>query len=186
MPSTTPSNTRASALAALQALISGLQKQLPSATLTLENAPYTTVALVTLLQSVIDALNAVTAAEAASRAAVANARAVVSNAGPVTRSLRRTLISMFGNAPQTLMLFGLTPPKAKAPRTSAQNAAAAAKAKATRIARGTASAKAKSAIKGNVTGLQMTPITAPASPEPAPPAPPAVTPSAPAPGTSGK
>jgi hypothetical protein len=115
--------------------------------------------LVTLLQSVIDALNALSPAEAAATAAVANARKVVTNAGPVIQSLRRTLIAMFGNAPQTLALFGLTPPRAKAPKTAQQKAVAAAKAKATRIARGTASKKAKSAIKGNVTGLEMIPIS---------------------------
>ena len=186
MSNTTPNTTRAKTLAALQALISGLQKQLPSAEFTLENAPFSTAMLVTLLQSVIDAIVALGAAEAASKAAVANARKVVTNAGPVIQSLRRTLIAMFGTAPQTLALFGLMPPKAKAPRTSAEKAVAAAKARATRVARGTASKKAKSAIKGNVTGLEMTPITAPASPAPAPSAQPAVTPSAPTPGTTGK
>ena len=47
-------------------------------------------------------------------------------------------------------------------------AAAKAKAKATRIARGTRGPKAKKVVKGNVTGVEITPVTAPAAaPEPA-------------------
>ena len=187
MPNTTPKTTRARTLAALQALISGLQKQFPGGKFTLANVELTTVALVTLFQSAIDALNALAPAEAAYDAALANARAVMANVGPVTLDLKHMLLTMYSNAPQTLGLFGLTPPKAKAPRTAQQKAVAVAKAKATREARGTTSAKAKAAIKGNVTGLQVTPITVSASPEPVPSAqPPAVTPSAPTPGTSGK
>ena len=83
-------------------------------------------------------------------------------------ALKRTLQSMYANAPDTLVLFGLKPRKARAPRTSAQIAAAAAKAEATRIARGTASKKAKSAIKGNVTGVNIVPTTSSSAPEATP------------------
>jgi hypothetical protein len=155
-------------LAALQALSSGLQKQFPSGQFTLQNASFTTADLETLFQGVIDALNSVATAEAASKAAVANARNKVASARPILSALRRNLFSMFGNAPQTLALFGLTPPKAKAPKTSEQKAAAAAKAKATRAARGTAGKKQKAAIKGNVAGVEITPITMTVTPPPAP------------------
>jgi hypothetical protein len=74
--------------------------------------------------------------------------------------------------------------QAPLPRTSAQKAATAAKAEATREARGTTSKKEKSAIKGNVTGVNIVPITAPTA-APAQPvsAPPPATPAAAAPAT---
>ena len=71
----------------------------------------------------------------------------------------------FSKSPGTLADFGLKAKKAKAPLTVEQKATAAAKRKATRAARGTTSAKKKALIKGNVTGVVVTPVTA--SPEPA-------------------
>ena len=57
--------------------------------------------------------------------------------------------------------FGLAPRKEPAPKTTEEKAAAAAKAKATRQARGTTSKKQKLTVKGNVTGIIVTPVTAP-------------------------
>ena len=65
----------------------------------------------------------------------------------------------FGNSPDVLADFGLAPKKAKTPLTVEQKAVAAAKRKATRAARGTTGKKAKLAVKGNVAGLVMTPVT---------------------------
>jgi hypothetical protein len=70
---------------------------------------------------------------------------------------------MYANAPDTLAVYGLEPHKVPAPRTAAQKAATAAKAVATRKARGTTSKKQKLAIKGDVTGVTITPTTAPTS-----------------------
>jgi len=179
--------SKAATLAQLQALITGLQKQFPSGQFTLGNTAFTTATLVQALQSLVDAFNAVTAAQATAKVAVATLAATLAKVGPIVLALQHNLLSMFGNATDTLALFGLEPRKAPAPRTSVENAAAAAKAKATRIARGTASPKQKLTVTGNVTGVQVIPITAPASATPsAQPAP--ATPTAPAPsgGTAGK
>jgi hypothetical protein len=185
--SSIPIRSRATALAALQALVSGLQTQFPSGQFTLENTQVSTQELVTLFQSVIDAIHALIAAEAASKAAVANARSTVTQASPMVSAFRRNLLSMFGNAPTVLALFGLKPLKAKAPMSTEQRALAAARAKATRAARGTASRKAKAAIKGNVTGVQITPVTVTVTLDPAPSARQTTgTPPAPTTGTSGK
>jgi hypothetical protein len=162
--------THAQTLAQLQALISGLQKQLPNGSFTLVSTAYTTATLVQALQGVIAALSAVTSAHAAVKAALTAWDAEDAKMGPVVLALKRTLQSMFVNAPDTLALFGLSARKAPAPRTGEQIAAAAAKAKATRIARGTSSKKAKSAIKGNVTGITIVPTTIPSAPEATPPA----------------
>jgi hypothetical protein len=171
MSSTTTKATQSATLAQLQALISGLQKQLPSGTFTLASTPYTTAMLVQALQGMIVVLTAVTAAHTSATVAVAAWDAENAKTGPIILALKRTLQTMYSNAPDTLALFGLKPRKAPAPRTAAQIAASAAKAKATREARGTTSKKAKLAITGNVTGVTITPNTAAgASPPPAQPA----------------
>jgi len=159
--STTPNSTKAKTLASLKALVSGLQQQFPSGSFTLESTAYTTQSLITFLGTMIDALQALDAAQLNAKAAVSAAKAALANGGPTASALRRQLLSMFGNAAQMLAIFGLQLPKAKAPRTSEQLAVAAAKARSTRRARGTASKKLKATIKGNVVGVQVTPITAP-------------------------
>jgi hypothetical protein len=176
----TSSNIKASysaTSAQLQALISGLQKQLPSGSFTLVSTAYTTASLVQAFQASIETLTAVTAAHASAKVAVAAWLNEQAKMAPTVSALKRTLQAMYANAPDTLSLFGLQPRKAPAPRTAAQLAASAAKAKATRAARGTTSKKQKLAITGNVTSVTITPNTSPApSPEPsAQPAPAAST-----------
>ena len=185
MSNTTSSKSKATVLAQLQALITGLQKQFPNGQFTLGNTVFTTAALVQTLQSLIDAINAVNTAQANAKVAVAALRVTVATVGPVVLALKRNLLAMFGTATDILALFGLEPRKAPAPRTGPELAAAAAKAKATRIARGTASKKKKLAVTGNVTGVSITPITAPAlAPPSAQPA--TATPTAAPQGTAGK
>ena len=168
MSSTTSSKSKASTLAQLQALITGLQKQFPNGQFTLGNTAFTTATLVQALQSLIDAINAVNTAQANAKVAVAALGVTVAKVGPVVLALKRNLLAMFGNATDTLALFGLEPRKAPAPRSGQEIAAAAAKAEATRKARGTLSKKAKSAIKGNVTGISIVPTTSESAPEATP------------------
>jgi hypothetical protein len=180
---TTKATTQADTLAQLQGLILGLQKQLPSGQFTLVSTVYTTPALVTALQGTITTLTALSAAHAALKVALAAWDAEDAKMGPVVLALRRTLQSMYANAPDTLHVFALEPRKVPAPRTAAEKAASAAKAKATRAARGTTSKKQKLTVSGNVTGITITPITAPTAAPPgqpvnAQPAPPAAAPPA--------
>ena len=72
----------------------------------------------------------------------------------------------YEGSPEVLADFGLTPKKVRKALSSEQLAAAAAKRASTRAARGTIGKKKKAAIKGNVTGVVVTPITAPSAPEP--------------------
>ena len=185
MSNTTSSKSKATVLAQLQALITGLQKQFPNGQFTLGNTAFTTATLVQALQSLIDAINAVNTAQANAKVAVTALGVTVAKVGPIVLALRRNLLAMFGNATDTLALFGLEPRKAPAPRTGKEIAAAAAKAEATRKARGTTSKKQKLKVTGNVTGVQVIPITAPAA---APPSaqPATATPTAAPPGTAGK
>ena len=166
---TSKATTQASTLAQLQALILGLQKQLPSETFTLLSTVFTTPALVTALQGTITTLTAVTAAHAALKVALAAFDAEDTKMGPVILALRRTLQSMYANAPDTLAVYGIEPHRVPAPRTAAQKAASAAKARATRAARGTTSKKQKLTVSGNVTGVNIVPITAPTAAPPGQP-----------------
>jgi hypothetical protein len=166
---TTKATSQADTLAQLQALILGLQKQLPSGQFTLVSTVFTTPALVTALQGTVATLTALSAAHAALKVALAAWDAEDAKMGPVVLALRRTLQSMYVNAPDTLLGFGLEPRKVPAPRTAAEKAASAAKARATRAARGTTSKKQKLTVSGNVTGITITPITAPTAAPPVQP-----------------
>jgi hypothetical protein len=167
MSVTTTSQTKAAALALVQALIAGTEKHFPNGSFTLGNVTYTTASLVQELQSLVDPMLALNVAQQGAKDALKATQGAEAKVGPVVRAYKRFVLAAFSNAAQTLADFGLTPPKARAPMTVEQKAAAAAKAKATRTARGTTSKKKKLAVKGNVTGVTVTPITSP-SPGPAP------------------
>jgi hypothetical protein len=174
MSSTKQPVSKTANVARMQAMINGLQKRFPNGNFTLGNTAFTTTSLATLFQSVIDATAKANAAQATAKVAVTAMRTASANAGPVFLSLKRLLVSTYGAAADVLGDFGLEPPKARAPRTTEQKAATTAKARSTRQARGTTSKKQKLAIKGDVTGVVVTPITAtPAAPptQPAPTAP---------------
>jgi hypothetical protein len=146
-------------LAQLEAIILGLQKHFPSGQFTLGNVAYTTAALVQLFQGLVTAIKGVNAAQVSAKEAVAGMRTEKAKVGPVLLALKRNLQSSFGTASTTLADFGLEPTKARAQETVEDKAAAAAKRKATREARGTTGKKAKLAIKGDVVGVTVTPIT---------------------------
>ncbi len=76
------------------------------------------------------------------------------------REPRGTRPRMYGNTAETLLDFGLEAPRPRTPLTTEQRLAAAAKARATRVARGTKSRKQRLAIKGDVTGVVVTAVTA--------------------------
>ncbi|HEX8795832.1 MAG TPA: hypothetical protein VF765_33010 [Polyangiaceae bacterium] len=154
----------------MQALISGLQKHFPNGSFTLGNVPYTTAALVTLFTSLANAIAAADAAKASAKEAVAAMRAARVNVGPVMKDLQDFLLATFRTASGTLADFGLEP---KAPRTltAEEKAASAAKAKSTRDARGIVGKRKRASVKGDVTGVVMTPVTE--APAPQPPASPA-------------
>jgi hypothetical protein len=92
-------------------------------------------------------------------------------------AFEKVVRASFGAQPDVLADFGLKPPKARAPLTVEEKAAAKAKRASTREARGTKGSKQKAAIHGNVTGVDVTPVTAAqaaapvATPSPAPASP---------------
>ena len=158
------SPSKADIVAEVQALIAGTGKHFANATVAFGNTTFTAASLVQLLQSLVTAITDANAAQLAATDAVATKSVVMAKVIPVVQGYRRFIRATFASASQTLADFGLEPPKARAPLSVEEKAAAAAKMRATRAARGTASKKQKLAISGKVTGVSITPITEPASP----------------------
>jgi hypothetical protein len=170
MSSTTSTKTKAAALAHVQAIIAGTTKHFPNGSFTIGGTVYTAASLIQAFQGLVSAMTARNAAQAGAKDALAAEQAAETQVSPILLAYKRLVVAAFANATQTLADFGLAPPKARTPLTTEQRAARAAKAKATRTARGTTSKKQKLAIKGHVTGVTVTPVTAPtAAPPPAAP-----------------
>jgi hypothetical protein len=170
--SSTPSNritSKAAALAHVQALMAGANKHLPDQSFKLGGTAYTTASLIQALQALVNAMTARDAAEAGAKDVLAAEKAAQKQAAPTVLAFKRFVLLTFASNSQVLADFGLTPPKARAPLSTEQRAARAAKAKATRAARGTTSKKQKLAVKGNVTGVTVSPTTAPTAAPPAKP-----------------
>jgi hypothetical protein len=102
----------------------------------------------------------VDAAKAAFQGKLAEERA----AAPALRAFYLAVVGFvrvaYEGAPQVLADFGLAPAKPRKQLTPEERAAAKAKNRATRAARGTVGKKKKLAIKGAVTGVVVTPVTA--------------------------
>jgi hypothetical protein len=78
---------------------------------------------------------------------------------PLRDGLKAILVGRFGKFGTQLTKFGFEPAKMPV-RSTVSKTAAAAKAKATRAARGTKGSAQKKLVKGNVTGVVITPVTA--------------------------
>ncbi|MGA7121087.1 MAG: hypothetical protein WBY94_13365 [Polyangiaceae bacterium] len=180
----TKSTSKATTLTQVQALIAGTEKHFPSGSFTLGNTAYTTATLTQAFQSLANTLVALNAAHASLKDAVTAAQTIDAKVGPLVRDFKRYVVSTFGAATQELADFGLPPPKARKPLTTEQRAAATAKLRATRAARGTTSRKQKLAVKGDVTGVVIKPVTSAATPPAAAQTAPST--SAPAPATPTK
>jgi hypothetical protein len=162
----TTSNSKAAALARVLALIAGTKQHFPNGSFTLGSVTYTTASLVQDLQDLADTMHQADAIAASAKDARKARRDKTAKAAPVLRDYKRFLLAAFSNATQTLADFGLEPPKAHKPLSTEKRAVATAKMRATRTARGTTSKKQKLAVKGNVTGVVVTPVTEPAASHP--------------------
>ena len=175
--------TKATALARVLALVAGIKLHLPSGSFSLGGSTFTSAALVQLLTDLANAMTATNVEQARVKDVLGAERAMKAKVDPVIRDFERLVLATFPGAVQTLADFGMAPPKAPAPRTVEQLAAAKAKAESTRKARGTVGSRKRLAIQGNVTGVVVTPVTAPAA-SPAQPAPNASPTPPPSPGGS--
>jgi hypothetical protein len=122
------------------------------------------------LQALIDLRGSVEAAKAATQAKVAAEKAQAPSLRRFMSAYATFVKATFGDQPDVLAHFGLVPRKATTPLTVERKAAAAAKRKATRDARHTMGPQQKRDVKGDVTGVKVTPVTAtkPVATSPAP------------------
>jgi hypothetical protein len=153
-------------------LIAGTAKHLTSTThIALLGSSFTAADVTAKLQSLVTLRSDVNAAKAATQAKIALETASM----PALRTFMSAFVTFlkaaYGGSPDVLADFGIQP-KPRAPLTVEAKAAAAAKRAATRAARHTMSPKQKKGIKGDVTGVLVTPVTAtpPIAPKPATPA----------------
>jgi hypothetical protein len=167
-------------------LSAGAAKHLGSTTqVTLLGSTLTPAEIVAKLDSIVTLRADVDAARASTKAKIA----LESSNMPALRAFKSAFVSYvkgaFGGQPDVLADFGITP-KARATSTVDAKAGAVAKRKATRAARHTMGTQQKKGVKGDVTGVVVTPITAAPSTVPAPgsPTPPATSGGGPAAPTS--
>ncbi len=143
-------------------LIAGIGKHFTNVTsVTLLGASMTPAQVATSLQTLVNLRTGVEGAQATARAKVA----AENDQAPALRLLMDAFVAVvkagYGNQADVLADFGLPPKKARTPLTVEQQAAAIAKREATRAARGTKGSKQKAAVKGNVSGIVITPVLAP-------------------------
>jgi hypothetical protein len=141
-------------------LIAGLAKHLANTgQLLLASGSFTPAELTMQLQAIVNLRADVDAAKAQTKAKLAALHAEM----PAHRALMDAFVSYvraaFSASPDVLADFGVSPKK-RATQTVEQKAAAAAKRKATRAARKTMGSQQRKSVKGNVTGVVVTPIMA--------------------------
>src|SRR5690349_1079478 len=154
----TKKQTKGTVVALAEQLIAGTNKHLANMTqVLLAGGSFTPAQVVEKLQTLVNLRHDVDATKASTKAKLAGEKTEM----PALRTFMGALVTFikaaFGNRPDVLADFGLHPPKTRTPQTAEAKTAAAEKRKATRAARHTMSAKQKSAIKGAVTGIQVTP-----------------------------
>jgi hypothetical protein len=141
-------------------LIAGTAKRLAKGTqVSLVGSSFTPDQVTTELQSIVNLRTDVDAAKATAKAKIAAETAQM----PALRTFMSAYVSFvkaaYGTSPDALADFGINP-KPRAQLTAEAKTAAAAKRKATRAARHTMGSKQKLGVKGDVTGITVTPITA--------------------------
>ena len=151
---------KATVVAFANELIAGTSKHFASTTqVTFAGGSFTPAQITAQLQALVNLRNDVDTAKAATKARLAAEKADT----PALRTLMGAFVTyvkaVFGNQPEVLADFGIHP-KARAQLTAEAKTAAAAKRKATRAARHTMGAKQKKGVKGAVTGIVVTPVSA--------------------------
>jgi hypothetical protein len=152
-------------------LIAGTKQDFANvASLAFAGSTYTPAQVQTSLQTLVDLRNAVDAAKAVTATKVAAEKAQAPSLRRFMSAYVTFVKATFGDHPDVLAHFGLAPRKAATPLTVEEKAAAAAKRKATRDARHTMGPQQKRDVKGDVTGVKVTPVTAtkPVATSPAP------------------
>ncbi len=154
-------NTKGQVAATAKQLVAGAEKHLTSTTqVSLLGSSYTLAQVTSTLQTLVTLRSDVDASKASTKAKIANEATQMPALRAFMSAFESYVKAAFGSSPDVLADFGITP-KAREPLTVEAKAAAAAKRASTRAARHTLGTKQRKAIKGDVTGVTLTPITAP-------------------------
>jgi hypothetical protein len=153
-------NTKSQVVDLAKQLIAGTEKRLAKGMqVPLVGSSFTPDQITSELQSVVNLRTDVDAAKATAKAKIAAETAQM----PALRTFISAYVSFvraaYGTSPDALADFGINP-KPRAQLTAEAKPAAAAKRKAIRAARHTMGSKQKLGVKGDVTGITVTPITA--------------------------
>jgi hypothetical protein len=144
-------------------LIAGTAKVLTSATpVTFLGSSFTPAQITSKLQSIVTLRSDVDTAKAATKAQLAAEASQLPALHGFMTAYESYLRGVYGSQPDVLAQFGLQPKKARTPATVQAKAAAVAKRAATRAARHTMGSVQKKVVKGDVTGVVVVPVTAPA------------------------
>jgi hypothetical protein len=154
-----PTPTRSSTVLELQKLLDGVQKNLSTASLVLDGVAYDGAQLEALVEQALASAIAIREAHTGLTDAILADETLQVVIGPKVRGLRDVVRVMYASQITTLAEFGLEPRKTRAPMTVEAKLLRAERVRATRKARNTMGAKQKRAIKGNVTGVTITPVT---------------------------
>jgi hypothetical protein len=143
-------------------MIAGADKHLPKTTqVAFMGGSFTPDQIASKLQTLVDLRSDVDSAQATAKAKIAVETANM----PALLTFMSAFVSyvkvVYGTSPDVLADFGISP-KARTPLTVEAKAAAAAKRAATRAARHTMGTRQKKGVKGDVTGIILTPVKAPA------------------------
>ncbi|MBV9945446.1 MAG: hypothetical protein JOZ69_01195 [Myxococcales bacterium] len=151
---------KSSEVALAAQLIAGTNKHFQGTTsVVVQGSAITPSAIVERLQTLVGLRNDVDTAQATAKAKVAAEKANSPPLRAFVSAYVAYLRASFGGKPDVLADFGITQ-KARKPQTAEAKTAAAAKRKATRAARHTMGTKQKAKVKGSVTGITVTPLTA--------------------------
>ena len=146
-------------IAELRALVNGIQSNLPTTTLTVAGKSLPPAQLLAFVQSCLASLTTVQAARGALTDAIVADRAFQAQNQATLKAIRSMIALMFVDNVSKLAEFGLTPPKERAPLSAEALLSRAAKSRATRAKRRTMGKRQKAAIKGDVTGVVISPTT---------------------------
>jgi hypothetical protein len=152
-------------------LIAGANKHFPNGndTLAFGGESTTVSAFVAKVQTFVDLRDAVNAAKAAAKAKLEEERAQSAALLVALAAFAAFVRARFGNAPDVLADFGLSPRKVRAPMTAESKAVAVVKRGATRTARHTMGSRQKKGVKGKVTATLVVTPEAASPPTPTPP-----------------
>ncbi len=151
---------RRDVLTELRSLASGVKKHLTAPRYSVTNRTYTGAQLLKRVQVSVDAALRVQETRAALADALANESAVRKSEADFLRGLRIIILGAFCHSSETLAEFALEPKKKRRRLTAEEAIVAAEKLRSTRKARRTMGKRQRAAIKGNVTGVVIAPVTA--------------------------